>query len=303
MKVFLFTHISDIDGLNNVVLAKQAFEQVDYVLCEADGIDEQIEKRNKLFAEYDYVFVTDLCPNEATLSLINNSDLKYKFKVFDHHKGALDQISNHYEFVTIRIENTKGLCSGTSLFYEYLVDNKYLIPNLTLDRMVELTRKYDTWEWKETNELEARDLTWLFYACGIDEYLTIVSNKLVNDCFVLDDSDYAKINKWKNEFDLKIKKIVDEMMFIEVEGYKAGIVKTIYEYRNDVAEYIRENKYDIDFLALVFIDNESVSYRSIKDDVDVNEIAKKYGGKGHVKAASSPITEEEKNNIIEYFMK
>lgn len=303
MKVFLFTHISDIDGLNNVILAEQAFEKVDCVLCEADGIDVQIEKRKELFADYDFVFVTDLCPNDFTLSSINDSDLKYKFRVFDHHKVALDQISKHYDFVSVVVENTKGLCSGTSLFYEYLINNKYLVPNQALDRLVELTRKYDTWEWKEANELDARDLTWLFNACGIDEYLKIVSNKVLNKSFTLDDSDYHKINKWKSEFDLKIKQIVDEMIYLDVEGYKAGIVKTIYEYRNDIAEYIRENKYNIDFVALVFIDKDSVSYRSIKDDVDVNEIAKKHGGKGHVKAASSPITEEEKNNIIEYFIK
>ena len=34
MKVLLFTHKSDIDGMGNAVLAKIAFAEVDYVLCE-----------------------------------------------------------------------------------------------------------------------------------------------------------------------------------------------------------------------------------------------------------------------------
>lgn len=34
MKVLLFTHKSDIDGMGNVVLAKLSFSEVDYVLCE-----------------------------------------------------------------------------------------------------------------------------------------------------------------------------------------------------------------------------------------------------------------------------
>lgn len=303
MKVFLFTHISDIDGINNVILAKKAFKNVDYVLCEADEIDEQIKKKREIFDQYGYIFVTDLCPNELTLSSINKSDLKHKFKIFDHHKGALDQISNNYDFVTVTIENDKGLLCGTSLFYEYLINNQYLAQTQTLDKLVELTRKYDTWEWKKDNDLEACDLTRLFNACGIDEYLRIVSDKINNDYFMLDDSDYDKINKWKQKFDSTIQKIIEGMIYLNIQGYEAGIVKTNYEYRNDIAEYVRANGYKIDFLAMVFIDKLSVSYRSIKEEVDVNEIAKKYGGKGHIKAASSPILDEEKNNIIEYFNK
>ena len=41
------------------------------------------------------------------------------------------------------------MCCGTSLFYKYLITNNYLKRIITLDKMVELTRKYDTWEWKK----------------------------------------------------------------------------------------------------------------------------------------------------------
>ena len=33
MKVLIFSHESDIDGLGNIVLAKLAFKDLDYILC------------------------------------------------------------------------------------------------------------------------------------------------------------------------------------------------------------------------------------------------------------------------------
>ena len=44
MKVLLFTHKNDIDGMGNAVLAKLAFEEVNYVLC---GTFDLISKVNE----------------------------------------------------------------------------------------------------------------------------------------------------------------------------------------------------------------------------------------------------------------
>ena len=303
MKVLLFTHISDIDGINNVVLAKLAFKNIDYVLCEAAGVDEEIQKKLNSFDKYEMIFITDLCPTDKMLGIINNSSFKDKIKVFDHHKGALDLLTITYDFVNITIENDKGLCCGTSLFYEYLIKNNFLKESTVLNELVELTRKYDTWEWTKDNTLLARDLTWLLNASGIDRYLKKIMNRVKQEHFSLIKNDYIEIHDWKKKLDEIINKQVDKVIYLNIDGYKAGIITTIYEYRNDVTEYVRKQKLDIDFLALVFTDKDSISYRSVKENVDVNEIAKQYGGKGHVNAASSPITFEEKNNIIAYFCK
>ena len=37
MKVLLFTHKSDIDGMGNAILAKLSFEEVDYAILETSG--------------------------------------------------------------------------------------------------------------------------------------------------------------------------------------------------------------------------------------------------------------------------
>lgn len=112
MKVLLFTHKSDIDGMGNAVLAKIAYEYVDYVLCEAFNLQNEISKfyMDGSIYNYDIIFVTDLCLEEPMLTKIaNDKQLLNKFFVFDHHKSAIEGNFNKYPFTTIRISDEKGL--------------------------------------------------------------------------------------------------------------------------------------------------------------------------------------------------
>ena len=62
MKVLLFTHKNDIDGMGNAVLAKLAYKNVDYELCGTFELTEKVESyfnSNKIY-EYDQIYVTDL---------------------------------------------------------------------------------------------------------------------------------------------------------------------------------------------------------------------------------------------------
>ena len=55
MKILLFTHKNDIDGMGNAVLARLAFEEVNYVLCGTfdliNKVNEYIlNKKDKIFS-------------------------------------------------------------------------------------------------------------------------------------------------------------------------------------------------------------------------------------------------------------
>ena len=54
----------------------------------------------------------------------------------------------------------------------------------------------------------------------------------------------------------------------------------------------------MDFAMLIALDYGTISYRNIKDNVNVRLIAEAMGGKGHDKAASSPISENQRNELI-----
>ena len=306
MKVLLFTHKSDIDGMGNAVLAKLAFTDVEYVLCETINLQKEIKKyydEGKIYA-YDMIFVTDLWLEEPTLSKVaNDARLKNKFFVFDHHKSAIEGHYDKYDFTTIRIADERGLCSGTSLFYEWLVNNKFLNPETQKIRdFSELTRKYDTWEWKTKYNVEMpHELTLLFDAVGCSNYIKLMFDKLSIDDgerFTFSEIEKMLIRNKIEQAEEKLANYAKQVYYEEILGFKAGIVFIDYEYRNDLTEYFRNHHYDMDFAMLIALDYGVISYRSIKDNVNVRLIAEAFGGKGHDKAAGSHITEEKKRTLI-----
>lgn len=310
MKVLLFTHKSDIDGMGNAVLAKLAFENVNYVLCETFDLQNEISKfyEDGSIYNYDMIFITDLWLEEPTLTKIaKDKKLQGKFFVFDHHKSALEGGFNKYDFTTIRIFDEKGLCSGTSLFYEYLTEQGFLPKEENaIQEFSELTRKYDTWEWKTKYSDEIpHELTLLFDSVGCDGYIKLMIEKLQEKSSNFEFNELEKMliaNKRQQVLE-KLKNYASKVTFRKVMGLNAGIVFIDYEYRNDLAEYFREQNFNIDFVMLIALDYGTISYRNIKDNVNVRLIAEAMGGKGHDKAASSPIREEQKKDLIKVLIR
>lgn len=305
MKVLLFTHKSDIDGMGNAVLAKLAFENVNYKLCETFNLQNEILKyfEDGSIYNYDMIFVTDLWLEEPTLTKVaNDKKLQRKFFVFDHHESALLGGFNKYPFTTIRISDEKGLCSGTSLFYEYLIEQGFLPKEENaIKEFSELTRKYDTWEWKtKYNDETPHELTLLFDSVGCDGYIKLMVEKLQKKYpnFKFNDLEKMLIANKKQHVLEKLRNYATKVTYREIMGLKAGIVFIDYEYRNDLAEYFREHNFDMDFVMLIALDYGTISYRSIKDNVNVRIIAEAMGGKGHDKTAGSPIREEQKAELI-----
>lgn len=306
MKILLFTHKSDIDGMGNAVLAKLAFDEVDYVLCETFNLQNEIAKYydDGSIYNYDKVFVTDLWLEEPTLTKVaNDEQLEDKFFVFDHHKSALEGNFNKYPFTTIRISDERGLCSGTSLFYEYLVANSFIDSTIRrIEDFSELTRKYDTWEWKtKYNDEMPHELTLLFDSVGCDGYIKLMFEKLRNSAngdFQFSELERMLIDNKISQVQEKLSNYAKKIYYREILGLKAGIVFIDYEYRNDLAEYFRQHNFDMDFTMLIALDYGTISYRNVKDNVNVRLIAEAMGGKGHDKAASSPISEEQKKELI-----
>lgn len=309
MKVFIFSHKSDIDGMGSVVLANLAFENVSYKLCEAFSIDEDILKTisSKKLYEFDLIFVCDLCPSEKVIKQISKDIfLNDKFFVFDHHETMLEQVGNKFEFVTVKIKNEKGLCSGTSLFYEYLVDKKFISPHPAVDKFVELTRKYDTWEWKNIyGDNEPRKLSVLFDCLGCENYIHELIKKLRNkniNSFEFDDTWEMIVSNKLSQIETIANESVKNVFFKDVLGYQAVIAFIDYEYRNEVAEKIKATFADKDFSMLIAMNHTSISFRCINENVNVRVIAEHFGGKGHDKASSCSIDNKTLQKIIDLLL-
>ena len=308
MKILLFTHKNDIDGMGNAILAKLAFDDVDYILCETFDLQEKVTEfidTQKIY-EYDKTFITDLCLEEELLNRIEKDEkLKNKFQIIDHHKTYDNEKYTKYPFVKVKIKNDNGLCCGTSLFYEYLIKNNCLIKKGIIDEFVELTRQHDTWEWKNIyNNEKSRELAILFDALGVEGYISFLYDKLKNEKeFVFNSTEVLLIKNKKIEIKDAIEGYLKNIYYREILDFKAGIIFINYQYRNEIAEYLRENKYDMDFVMMISIDRGVVSYRSVKDGISVRKVAEYFNGKGHDAAATNPITLENKEKIIEILTK
>lgn len=309
MKVLLFTHSQDIDGMGCAVLARKAFGEYTLVPTKTFDITANVRKyiEDKSIYDYDKVFVTDLCIKEPLLSAIDsNEELKKRILVLDHHKTEIEEGNDKYSFVNIIVEENGLKVSGTKLFYEYLSKNGYLEKTNVLDELVEWTREYDVWDWKKNNNYEARKLHILFETLGYEKYLELINYKVDNlDAIIYNDYETSVINKFEKDLEEAINNYLNDIKIvtldIEDKKYRVGYIKCPYKYRNDVNEIIlKEGKIDIDVVGMIMTDIDTVSYRQIKD-IDISTIAKYFGGKGHRNAASNPQNNEKFKEILMLF--
>ncbi len=305
MKILLFSHKSDVDGITPVILSKLVFEQVDYILEEPSTINEKFKTvyEEGTFNNYDFIYITDLCINQKIAQQIEQDEiLKEKILVFDHHHTNIEM--NQYSFITVIDSDGEKKECGSSLYFQHLLET---YPNETLQKpvireMVELVRLIDTWEWKKDNVIEATWISSLLGIYGRDYYIDFYYN------FCLKESHFYfnQEQKYLLEVeDIRIKNYIEkkegEMIPVELHGYQVGIVFAEL-YRSEVGNRLAEKYQDkYDFIAVINV-SRSVSYRGVKD-IDLSAFAKIYGGAGHKQAAGSSLPENLLNNIIELIFK
>ncbi len=305
MKVFLISHIADADGITPIILTNLVFKEYDYHLLEPSEVDEYMKYAisNNIFDNYDYVFVTDLCFTDDVARIIDNMDLKNKIHVLDHHYSRLEL--NKYDFIDVIDEKNGKKESGTSLYYKYLLDNypNDLLKRKSIETLVDLVRSGDTWEWKKTNNELARDISTLLAYYGIDEFVKKYT-KFVreNEEFSLDDIDKTIIQVDRRRMKEYIDDCKSKVIIKEIRGYKVGIIfAELYrsELGNDLAEYYKD---EVDFIMIINM-NRSISFRGIKQELNLGEFAKLFNGYGHKLASGAPLPEGLKEEVIQYVLR
>ena len=305
MKVLLFTHKIDIDGMGCAVLGKLSFNDICVVYCDTFEINQQIQKfiDDGSIYVYDKIFVTDLCIKQPLISqFAEDNNLNKKTVILDHHKTEIEEGNDKYSFSTIIVQDEKGKCSGTSLFYNYLLSNHLLKKSELIDEFVELTRQYDTWEWKtKFNNEKANELNTLFSILKREKYVETFFNKLkVNQSALFNEEEIKMIEEYKKMVFEKCSNYISQMKVKNIKNFSVGVIDNVEdEYRNDIAETIKTKyNFNIDLVALIISGRDTISFRSIKQNIDVGAFASFYGGKGHKEAASCP-----KNEVIMNLLK
>ena len=298
----LFTH-TDLDGVSCEILGKIAFgEDIDVVRCGYGKIDDKVEEFINSDEEYDKLFITDISVNkEIADKLLSVSD---KVILLDHHKTAL--WLNEYPYALVQVEDESvGKMCGAYLFYEYLKKNhKEFDDTPALKLFIDYVRMYDTWEWKEKyDNIIPKRLNDLMYMDGPNEFIDKMVYRLENNLFILDDTDLMKLQIEQTYINSYIAQKNETLMVNDdlFPGYTVGITfadKYISELGNKLCELHPE----LDFVVLINMSTLTVSYRTVKDNLDLSDIAKGFGGGGHPKASGSrfdaSIVNDMLNNIF-----
>ena len=298
----LFTH-TDLDGVSCEILGRIAFgEDIDVVRCGYGNIDDKVEEFINSDEEYDKLFITDISVKKELADALNN--VSDKVILLDHHKTAL--WLNEYPFALVQVEDESvGKMCGAYLFYEYLKKNhEEFNDTLALKLFVKYVRMYDTWEWKEKyDNIIPKRLNDLMYMDGPNEFIDKMIYRLGNNLAIFDDTDLMKLQIEQTYINSYIAQ-KNETLIVNDSLFPEHIVGIVFadKYISELGNKLCELHPELDFVVLINMSTLTVSYRTIKDNLDLSDIAKGFGGGGHPKASGSrfnaAIVNDMLNNIF-----
>lgn len=303
MKNCLITHIGDSDGAFPIILSNLVLDNMEFISCEVDEVDEITNDILKRHEEFEKIFVVDLCFSEDIAKKINDNEiLRNKVLVLDHH-ASRDSL-NKYSFINVVSEKDGRKECATTLFYQYLKEttNNEILTKKSLVEMVELVRELDTYDFVEENKEDAFKFGDLYSIYGrenyIENYTDFIKN---NDHFYFNDFENKVLELEKLRKERYIEEKLETVKKATIDGIPVGIVFA-EKHRSDLGHAVASNLPNIDIAVIINV-SRSVSYRASKDEVDINVLAIPNGGGGHKHAGGSALPIDLKEKICEYIFK
>ena len=161
-------------------------------------------------------------------------------------------------------------------------------------RFVEIVRDYDTWRWKEVGEegIICKQVNDLFDIYGREEFIEYIIDSIyfdIDNVFpLICGTPLALLEQKQKDIDRYIEK-KDKQLFTRIDsfGNEYGVVFA-EQYFSELGNRLCELHPELSYVAMIDISSGLISYRSIREDVDLGgTIAHSLGGGGHKKAAGS----------------
>ncbi|MDR6122865.1 oligoribonuclease NrnB/cAMP/cGMP phosphodiesterase (DHH superfamily) [Bacillus sp. SLBN-46] len=299
--VKLFTDI-DLDGLGCGLIAKMAFgDKVNVYYCSYRNLNQRVESviTNPENAEEE-IYITDLAVNQLIKKKL---EIRYQqgkhVQMIDHHVTAMH--FNQYKWGFVKTEyETGNLTCATSLFYDYLIENQIIERNTALEEFIELVRQYDTWEWDQNNNVTAKRLNDLFYILNREKFEEEMLKRLTEnkESFMLNETENLLLDIEEQKISRYIHSKSRQMVQTFVDDYCVGVVHA-EQYLSELGNALNNLYPHLDMIVLLNVSGKKMGFRTIHDEVNVAEFAKRYGGGGHPKASGSEMTSEAFKLFIE----
>ena len=303
-RIKLFTHGADLDGVGCAVLAYLAFggENVDVEYCGYKNVDGKVREFYLCGNPENYgeIYITDISVDEEVAAAIDSLvTAGQKWRLFDHHATALGL--NKYDWCEVRVNDTLSnrKTSGTSIFFKYLVDHEYFVefePEriINLITFVKIVRDYDTWRWKELGKegLVCKQINDLLDIYGREDFIDYIIDSICSDSRELFPHIFgtvqALLDQKQKDIDIYVAEKEKQLRVATDQFGKTFGWVFAERYFSELGNRLCELHPEIEYVAMIDISKGVVSFRSVKEDIDLGgEIAHSLGGGGHKKAAGS----------------
>ncbi|WP_163099898.1 DHH family phosphoesterase [Peribacillus alkalitolerans] len=300
--IHIFSH-NDLDGQSCGMLCRLAYgeESVKVTYCSHDTINPRVSHFLDEHKDNEHtLYITDIAVNDDVAKKIETYFVAgHSIHLIDHHATAFHL--NSYNWAKVIDKSNDGkLTSATSLLYEHLIEKGVLNDRGALKEYVELVRQYDTWEWFENDNIDAKRLNDLFYLLPPGEFENKIQVRLQNDPnFAFNDIETAILTMEEDRRNAYIRRKQRQMVETwheystkESKGrYRIGIVHA-ENHQSELGNELNRNNPHLDLIVLINIGTKRVGFRTIHDQVNVSLFAKQYGGGGHPKASGGTLTKE-----------
>lgn len=301
----LFTD-SDLDGKSCAVLAKLYHgKYVDITYSNPVGINDILTEfiNNKEYELYKTIYITDLNikPDIAGLiSTVHSPD--HQFIFIDHHETSMF-MNELYDWATVAVEQFGYKTCATRLLYMYLASKHGTFTNDSgqVAYYVGLVRLWDTWDWKNADPEIAKMVKDLNLLCN-----TYNTNRFVSTTYIKLKDNRPLFSHAENEIislltNNATRYCLKKMKSVKKIRYNDLLLGVVFAENNisELGNMICTENPDIDIAFMICPDINIVSMRTIKDNVNLAEFAKKFGGGGHVKSAGFPYSRFSNRKLID----
>ncbi|MCM1220662.1 MAG: hypothetical protein NC548_39855 [Lachnospiraceae bacterium] len=324
LEAVLFTH-DDMDGSGCRIVFSLAYQQVPedrwkVFNCTNSSIDDDV--RNFIWNDKNHDANTIICFADICCSCSTMEMLMKEFEnimVWDHHATNFP-ITNVLPTAVIMPKNPLGkMESGTSLMYKFFAENAVTYPkdpraywfthgdhDLLLD-LVDTIRSYDTYEWKETNNMKAKELQTLFWLLGMERFCNRYINMILGkqpgsngSLFCVTDKDFIEA-KLENEQRAIDRFDMDKVYPVYVRGYSCAFaVSTLGANISELGYQFLHAHPEFDLFIQYSLQTNTFQIRAIREDLDTGAvIAAPLGGGGHAPASGATLDPEVKEEIID----
>jgi len=290
-RVKLFTD-SDLDGIGCGVVMSDVctIDELDITYSNPRKINEDVTKfiTEGSYNDYDMIFITDLSVTPEVAEMINATGAsvgKSFWRLIDHHMTGTHL--HIYNWALVQTHDDNGeLCCGTYLIHrihEPLLNNPAIIKDF-----VSLVNSYDTFNWVKEDRIEAKHFNDLFGIYGRDRFIVHINEVIDNNSPFIGHTERLVIDIEQERIERHIKNKTKQLRKFKTANYTVGVVFN-EKYVSETGKTLCENDPELDFMIMLDYGFKTAGMRTIRDDIDLSEIAKRFGGGGHKKAAGFPI--------------